>query len=167
MKTSFYGPRPVQFKSTKDWNNLIDKIHFTTEDFMKKHSEVIKKLKMPFCDDALNRKVPWTVLSLNLLPFLLDETVQDKTIWFGKKIFPVHWQLQMCERIKQKATQTPEQRSRKDLWKTKDTDRKEQDTGRVALLCWELPLSHSYNFKPHTGESGNSWKVITAEFQQL
>ena len=58
MKTYFYGPRPVQFKSTKDWNNLIDKIHFTTEDFMKKHYEVIKKLKMPFCDDVPNRKVP-------------------------------------------------------------------------------------------------------------
>ena len=73
----------------------------------------------------------------------------------------------MCREIKQKATHTPKQRSRKDLWKNKDTDRKEQDTGRVALLCWELPLSHSYNFKPHTRESGNSWKVITAEFQQL
>ena len=44
MKTSFYGSRSVQIKSIKDWNNIIDKIHFTTEDFMKR-SEVIKKMK--------------------------------------------------------------------------------------------------------------------------
>ena len=44
MKTSFYGSRSVQIKSIKDWNNIIDKIHFTTEDFMKR-SEVIKKIK--------------------------------------------------------------------------------------------------------------------------
>ena len=42
MKTSFYGSRSVQVKSIKDWNNIIDKIHFTSEDFMK-HFEVIKK----------------------------------------------------------------------------------------------------------------------------
>ena len=35
MKTSFYGSRSVQVKSIKDWNNIIAKIHFTTEDFMK------------------------------------------------------------------------------------------------------------------------------------
>ena len=40
--------------------------------------------------------------------------------------------------IKQKAT-----RNRKDLRKTNDTDREDQDTGRVALLCWELPLYKS------------------------
>ena len=44
MKTSFYGSRSVQVKSIKDWNNIIDKIHFTTEHFMKR-SEVIKKIK--------------------------------------------------------------------------------------------------------------------------
>ena len=44
MKTSFYGSRSVQVKSIKDWNNIIDKIHFTIEDFMK-HSEFIKKIK--------------------------------------------------------------------------------------------------------------------------
>ena len=44
MKTSFYGSRSVQIKSIKDWYNIIDKIHFTTEDFMKR-SEVIKKIK--------------------------------------------------------------------------------------------------------------------------
>ena len=44
MKTSFYGSRSVQVKSVKDWNNVIDKIPFTTEDFMK-HSEVIKEIK--------------------------------------------------------------------------------------------------------------------------
>ena len=44
MKTSFYGSRSVQVKSIKDWNNITDKIHFTTEDFMK-CSEVIKKMK--------------------------------------------------------------------------------------------------------------------------
>ena len=36
MKTSFYGSRSVQVKSMKDWNNMIDKIPFTTEDFMKR-----------------------------------------------------------------------------------------------------------------------------------
>ena len=44
MKTSFYGSRSVQIKSVKDWNNIIDKIHFPTEDFMER-SEVIKKIK--------------------------------------------------------------------------------------------------------------------------
>ena len=43
-KTSFYGSGSVQVKSVKDWNNIIDKIHFTTEDFMKCF-EVIKKIK--------------------------------------------------------------------------------------------------------------------------
>ena len=44
MKTSFKGSRSVQVKSIKDWNNVIDKIYFTTEDFIKR-SEVIKKMK--------------------------------------------------------------------------------------------------------------------------
>ena len=44
MKTLFYGSRSVQVKSIKDWNNIIVKIHFTTEDFMKQF-EVIKKNK--------------------------------------------------------------------------------------------------------------------------
>ena len=35
------------------------------------------------------------------------------------------------------------QRSRKELWKTNDTDREEQDTGREALLYWELRLHKS------------------------
>ena len=49
MKTSFYGSRSVQVKSIKDTGiNIIDKIHFTTEDFMKR-PEVIKKNKK--CSD--------------------------------------------------------------------------------------------------------------------
>ena len=44
MKTSFYGSRSVQIKSIKDLNNIIDKIHFTPVDFMKRF-EVIKKIK--------------------------------------------------------------------------------------------------------------------------
>ena len=44
MKTSFYGSRSAQVKSIKDWNNIIDKIHFTPEDLMKRF-EVIKKIK--------------------------------------------------------------------------------------------------------------------------
>ena len=44
MKTSFYGSRSVQVKSVKDWNNIIEKIHFTPESFMQR-SEVIKKIK--------------------------------------------------------------------------------------------------------------------------
>ena len=42
IKTSFYGSRSVQVKTTKDWNDIIDKIHFTPEDLMKRF-EVIKK----------------------------------------------------------------------------------------------------------------------------
>ena len=43
MKTSFYGVRPVQVKSIKVWNNIIDKINFTNEDFMnKKYPSAIK-----------------------------------------------------------------------------------------------------------------------------
>ena len=44
MKTSSYGSRSVQVKSIKDWNDIIDKIHFTPEDLMKRF-EVIKKIK--------------------------------------------------------------------------------------------------------------------------
>ena len=44
MKTSFYGSRSVQVKSIKGWNNIIDKIHLTPEDLMKRF-EVIKKIK--------------------------------------------------------------------------------------------------------------------------
>ena len=44
MKTSFYGSRSVQVKSIKDWNNIIDKIHFTPEELMKRF-EGIKKIK--------------------------------------------------------------------------------------------------------------------------
>ena len=44
MKTSSYSSRSVQVKFIKDWNKIIDKKHFTTEDFPK-HFEVIKKIK--------------------------------------------------------------------------------------------------------------------------
>ena len=44
MKASFYGSKSVQVKSIKDWDNIIDEIHFTIEDFMKR-SKVIKKIK--------------------------------------------------------------------------------------------------------------------------
>ena len=43
MKTFFYGSRSVQVKSIKDWNNIIDKIHFTPEDFMKCSFSLSKK----------------------------------------------------------------------------------------------------------------------------
>ena len=43
MKTSC-SSRSVQFKSVKNWNNIIGKIHITAEDFMK-HFEIIKKIK--------------------------------------------------------------------------------------------------------------------------
>ena len=49
MKTSFCGSRSVEVKSIKDWNNIFNKIHFATEDFMK-CSEVIIKIKNIFCD---------------------------------------------------------------------------------------------------------------------
>ena len=50
MKTSFYGFRSVQVKSIKDWNNIIDKIHFTTEDFMKRPEVIKKNIYIFFCD---------------------------------------------------------------------------------------------------------------------
>ena len=50
METSFYCSKLIWGKSIKDWNNMIDEIHFTPEDFME-HSEVTKKIKkIPFCD---------------------------------------------------------------------------------------------------------------------
>ena len=49
MKTSFCGSRLVEVKSIKDWNNIFNKIHFATEDFMK-CSKVIIKIKNIFCD---------------------------------------------------------------------------------------------------------------------
>ena len=66
IKTSFCS-RSVQVKSIKDWNNVIDKIHFTPKDFMKS-SEVIKKKKKHFCD----KTTLITILdNLSLLPFCL------------------------------------------------------------------------------------------------
>ena len=50
IKTSFYGSRSVQVESVKDWNNIIDKAHFTTEDFMN-CSQVIRKI--PFFDKTI------------------------------------------------------------------------------------------------------------------
>ena len=44
MKNLFYGSRSVQFKSIKNWNNIIDKINFTTEDLMKLFA-IIKKIR--------------------------------------------------------------------------------------------------------------------------
>ena len=44
MEPLFYGSRSAQVKSINDWNNIIDKIHFTPEDSTK-HFEVIKKPK--------------------------------------------------------------------------------------------------------------------------
>ena len=43
MKTSFEGSRSVQVKSIKNWNNIIEKTHFTPEVFMKRF-EVIKQI---------------------------------------------------------------------------------------------------------------------------
>ena len=52
MKTSFYCSKSLQVKSIKDWNIIIDKMLFTTKDFMKPF-EVIKKINypqlLPFC----------------------------------------------------------------------------------------------------------------------
>ena len=45
----FYGSRSFQVKSVNDWNNIIDKIHFTPEYFMKDF-EVIKKIKIHVSD---------------------------------------------------------------------------------------------------------------------
>ena len=42
IKTTFYGSRSVQVKSIKDWNNIINKVYFTAEGFMKRY-EVIKQ----------------------------------------------------------------------------------------------------------------------------
>ena len=44
MKTSFYDSRSVQVKQIKDWNNIIAKIQFATDNLMKR-SEVIKTIK--------------------------------------------------------------------------------------------------------------------------
>ena len=60
--------------------------------------------------------------------------------------------------------------STKDLRKTNDTDREEQDQDKKKLkksssiacvgnYSQYLSLSHRYNFEPHTRESGNTWKV--------
>ena len=70
---------PVQVKSIKDWNNIIDKLQFTPEDF-KKHFEVIKKLKIHFSDettlitilDNLSYYLDAFILKRNPLPFLLN-----------------------------------------------------------------------------------------------
>ena len=62
---------------------------------------------------APNSKVPWTVLFLNSLPFFLDKKVQDKKIWFRKKsFFPICWQRQTWDGLKESNTDT-----------TNDTDR--------------------------------------------
>ena len=52
MKTSFDCSRSLQVKSVKDWNNIIDKMLFTTKDFMKPFEDS-KKINypqlLPFC----------------------------------------------------------------------------------------------------------------------
>ena len=76
---------------------------------------------------APNSKVPWTVLFLNSLPFFLDKKVQDKKIWFRKKLFfPICWQRQTWDGLKESNTDT-----------TNDTDR-EKYGGRE--------LTHIYIF---------------------
>ena len=91
MKTSFYGSRSVQVKSIKDWNNIIDKIHFTPEDFMK-HFEVIKKIKIHFSNktalitilDNLSYYLSVFILKHNPLATLLNNNILPfLSLWFS------------------------------------------------------------------------------------
>ena len=87
----FYGSRSVHVESIKDWNNIIDKIHFTHEDFMK-HFEVIKKIEINFSNktglitilDNLNYYLSVFILKHNPLPTLLNNNILPfLSLWFS------------------------------------------------------------------------------------
>ena len=107
----------------------------------------------------------WSVLSLYSLRFLLDEMVQDKIIWFGKKKFPNLLTTSNKRWIKQKTTQKPSREAEKTCEKLMILIEKSKILEQ-KLYCVGNYL-YSYNFKPRARESGNAWKVITSEFQQL
>ena len=78
----FYSSTSVHVKSIKDWNNIIDKIHFTSEDFMKQFEVIKKNNKKQFSNkttlitilDIKHNPLP-TLLNNNILPFL--------SLWFS------------------------------------------------------------------------------------
>ena len=90
MEPLFYSSRSVQVK--KDWNSIIDKIHFTPEDFMK-HFEVIKKNKIHFSDkttlttilDNLSYYLSAFILKHIPLPTLLNNNniLPSLPLWFS------------------------------------------------------------------------------------
>ena len=73
------------------------------------------------------------VLEFVNIPLGKNGSRQDKTI-----IFPNYLTTASVRWIKQKATQASGRIAEKTCEKTNDTDREEQDTGKAALLCWEL-----------------------------
>ena len=77
---------------------------------------------------------PSTVLSLNLLPFLLDKTIQDKMLWFGRKIFfsIICWQQQAWGGFNRKQHRHKAEKTSEKLMVL--IDREEQDTGKAALV---------------------------------
>ena len=115
--------------------------------------------------DAPNRKVSWTILSLNSLPFLLDKTVQDKTIWFGEKILFPDLLTTSNVRWNNIGTQTPNRKAEKTYEKLMILIEK-SEIFEEQLYCFGnySYISHSYNFKPRTRESGNAWTLITENF---
>ena len=89
-------PTPLLFIGLLPWTGFTDPV-YTSFYFIDCPRFILIPRWLPTkrCDTVPNHKVSWTVLSLNSLPFLLGRTVQDKTIWLGKKIFfPTCWQLQ-------------------------------------------------------------------------
>ena len=71
MKTSFYGFRPVQVKSIKAWNNIIDEIHFTPEDFMKRHT------RLKGTEPIQNRKHTFLWYVLDCMPVSMQHNLKN------------------------------------------------------------------------------------------
>ena len=70
--SSLYNP----FNHHKTTRYPADVIYFFHPFLSKKNTDI-----------ARNRNVTWTILSCNSLPVFQDETVQGKTLWFGRN----HW----------------------------------------------------------------------------
>ena len=72
----------VQFKLIKDCNNIIDKIHFTPEDFMKLFQGYQKKLKMHSSDKTIIVTILDNLICC-LSAFILKHILPFFPLWFS------------------------------------------------------------------------------------
>ena len=65
--TQMFGSNSIKTKSIKDWNEIIRKIHFSSE-LLFKHAEFIKLVKSTFHGTSSQNKVLYNILSMKLPP---------------------------------------------------------------------------------------------------